>query len=427
MPGHISVRDVQFTPSTKGVRIIVTTDVPSILYCRLTSEEPWIHKKPSLRRGVQFAEDVRFCFVVYEDNVQYEATETLIHTFWKEDWPPCTTKWCYFWGTISGEASISTSPFFKYHNTGISPVPTPDIMNVFNSIEPQLLTSTPGVTWNTFDCSHFVNPDSNGVILYIRNKHTTSSRLFGLRMKGQVFGITAGFLLKSHNWGVVGLDSNKCFEAYAAHLAYFDVWAMGYTGHQVKFLAEPYDVTPAANDVWTDIDVSVQCPGAIGALLSGPGWGYTAWKFDARKKGSTDDHYIAANWNTPFVGLDAAQVFQAKGQAFATRAQQLYVIGYITADAYVYTDVQQMPNWPLGSWHDQAIDYQTAAPKWGIIKVTCSAGGTIWAARKKGSLRDLKYSNNYRLYVYIHCNPEFKIEYYRDEATQLQYLLAEVA
>jgi len=112
---HISIRDISFFPFEEFVFITVTTDVPCHLFCRLSLKEPWIHKKPSLRRGVQFAEDVRFCFTVYEDNEQTEAGDTITHTWAKPSWPPCTTKWCYFWGYIGGEVSISTSPFFKYH------------------------------------------------------------------------------------------------------------------------------------------------------------------------------------------------------------------------------------------------------------------------------------------------------------------------
>ena len=111
-----------FTPSTAGVRIVTTTDIACHLYCRLSPKKPWIHKKPSLRRGVQFAEDVRFCFTVYEDNEQYEAGDTCEHTWYKTDWPVCQTKYFYFWGTIGIEVSVSTTPFFKYHNDGVSPV-----------------------------------------------------------------------------------------------------------------------------------------------------------------------------------------------------------------------------------------------------------------------------------------------------------------
>ncbi|MBA7537621.1 hypothetical protein ES705_29890 [subsurface metagenome] len=124
MACHISVRDIDFHPSDTGVRIRVTTDVPSHLFVRLSLKEPWVHMKPSIRRGVAFAEDVRFCFTVFEDNEQNEWGDTLEHTWWKENWPPCTTKWLYVWGMVAGEVCVSTTAPFKYHNTGIEPVPT---------------------------------------------------------------------------------------------------------------------------------------------------------------------------------------------------------------------------------------------------------------------------------------------------------------
>lgn len=120
---HISVRNIDFHPSDTGVRICVTTDVPAHLFVRLSSQTPRIHKKPSLRRGVAFAEDVRFCFTVFEDNEQNEWGDTLEHTWWKENWPACTTKWLYVWGMRSGEVCVSTTALFKYHNTGLEPVP----------------------------------------------------------------------------------------------------------------------------------------------------------------------------------------------------------------------------------------------------------------------------------------------------------------
>jgi len=120
---HISVRDIDFHASVAGVRIRVFTDVPSHLFVRLSSQTPRIHKTPSIRRGVAFAEDVRFCFTVFEDNEQEEPGDTLEHTWWKKNWPPCTTKWLYVWGSRSGEVCVSTTAPFKYHNDGYAPVP----------------------------------------------------------------------------------------------------------------------------------------------------------------------------------------------------------------------------------------------------------------------------------------------------------------
>ena len=123
MACHISVRDIDFHASVTGVRIRVTTDVPCHLRVRLSSQTPRIHKTPSLRRGVAFAEDVRFCFTVFEDNEQNEWGDTLVHTWWKTNWPVCTTKWLYVWGSRSGVTCVSTTAPFKYHNDGVAPEP----------------------------------------------------------------------------------------------------------------------------------------------------------------------------------------------------------------------------------------------------------------------------------------------------------------
>ncbi len=121
MPQHISVRDVDFHASTDGVHIYCLTDIACHLVVRLSLKKPWIHKKPSLRRGVAFAEDVRFCFTVYEDNEQNEWGDTLEHNWWKPDWPVCTTKYFYFWGYAGGIVAVSTTAIFKYHNDGVDP------------------------------------------------------------------------------------------------------------------------------------------------------------------------------------------------------------------------------------------------------------------------------------------------------------------
>ena len=123
MACHISVRDIDFHASSDGVRIRVTTDVPSHLFVRLSLQQPWVHMQPSIRRGVAFAEDVRFCFTVFEDNEQEEAGDTLLHTWWKTNWPVCTTKWLYVWGSRAGEICASTTAPFHYHNAGVAPVP----------------------------------------------------------------------------------------------------------------------------------------------------------------------------------------------------------------------------------------------------------------------------------------------------------------
>ncbi len=125
MACHISFRDVDFHATTVGVRLRVWTDLPCRVRVRVSLRRPWVHMTPSLRRGVAFAEDVRFCFTVYSDVSQHESGETVIHTFYFTDWPACQTRWFYFFGNISGDTCLSTSPYFEFHNEGIDPETPP--------------------------------------------------------------------------------------------------------------------------------------------------------------------------------------------------------------------------------------------------------------------------------------------------------------
>lgn len=113
--------DIEQTRTALGYIIVVTTDVPCHLWMRWSNQEPHIHPKAVLKRGLRTRDDVRFCFTVYKDNEQQEFGDTLIHTFIKEPWPTCETRWFYFHGNISGEESPSTTALFKKH--AIEPPP----------------------------------------------------------------------------------------------------------------------------------------------------------------------------------------------------------------------------------------------------------------------------------------------------------------
>lgn len=102
-----------------GYRITVTTDRPCHLFLRWTDIEPEIHSIPVERRGILMHYDRRFCFVVWNENEQEEEGDTLTHTFIKDNWPVCQTRWFYFVGTVAGEQQPSTSPIFKKHFAGV--------------------------------------------------------------------------------------------------------------------------------------------------------------------------------------------------------------------------------------------------------------------------------------------------------------------
>ena len=192
MACHISVRDIDFHPSTTGVRIRVITDVPSHLYLRLSLIKPLIHKQPSIRRGVAFAEDIRFCFTVFEDNEQVEPGDTINHTWWKTSWPACTTKWLYVWGSRSGEVCVSTTAPFQYHNTGIDPIepPPPPVPELFE----HYIGAAPGAWtvrrffWNAQTFTPQANHDLTHVLLRLYRSGSDPTEKFYCQIQPTLAG-----------------------------------------------------------------------------------------------------------------------------------------------------------------------------------------------------------------------------------------------
>jgi hypothetical protein len=124
---------VEETVTALGVKIVLTTDVPCHLWCRITTTPPLTHFHPITVRGVTKMADPYFCFDNYHDNEQEEPGDTLVHTFIKEPWPVCETRYFYFHGTIAAVASPSTSPIFKYHRTFAPPTPSSDCQTILVS------------------------------------------------------------------------------------------------------------------------------------------------------------------------------------------------------------------------------------------------------------------------------------------------------
>jgi len=112
---HWALKDIIYEITKTGVEIKVWTFQPCHLWLRWTTTDPQEHIIPVIRRGVAIHSDKRFCFVSYYDNEQAEGDDTYVHTFLKEPWPYCETRFFYFHGRMGSERSPSTSAIFKYH------------------------------------------------------------------------------------------------------------------------------------------------------------------------------------------------------------------------------------------------------------------------------------------------------------------------
>jgi len=127
-----------------GYIIVIHSDVPSHLWMRWTVTLPQEHLIQRTKRGLAFLVDKYFCFDVYHDNEQEEAGDTLVHTFIKEPWPVCETRYFYFHGEISGVPSKSTTTIFKKHRLAPPPVYTIDREVLISSDDASAIFST---TW----------------------------------------------------------------------------------------------------------------------------------------------------------------------------------------------------------------------------------------------------------------------------------------
>lgn len=116
MPGSKwFMKSIEQTLTATGYIIVITTDTPCHLWMRWTTIEPKEHLIQRTKRGLAHLVDKYFCFDAYHDNEQEEAGDTLEHTFTKEPWPVCETRYFYFHGEIAGVASKSTSAILSKH------------------------------------------------------------------------------------------------------------------------------------------------------------------------------------------------------------------------------------------------------------------------------------------------------------------------
>lgn len=117
--GPFAILDIVITETDTGYQIVITTNNPSHLWMYYTLKEPDLHKRTIIFRGLSVPAASQYCFVTWHKNEQEEAGDTLIHTFIKEPWPICETRWFTFRGQIAGKWSKSVGPIFKWHSVVI--------------------------------------------------------------------------------------------------------------------------------------------------------------------------------------------------------------------------------------------------------------------------------------------------------------------
>jgi len=172
MPDHWALLTYEPTRTATGYRIVITTDVASHLWMRWTTVLPQEHLIAVRRRGVVFRSDKYFCFDVFTDNEQEEAGDTLEHTFIKEPWPICETRYFYFIGNIAGVESPSTTAIFTLHRIAIEetfvfyPDAHPEVTSVDGWAEQDELYLVGG-TWGQVRDGGGTYADDDGIALHV--------------------------------------------------------------------------------------------------------------------------------------------------------------------------------------------------------------------------------------------------------------------
>lgn len=254
-------------------------------------------------------------------------------------------------------------------------------------------------SWQTYDLDDYVaglGADVTGVIVRATPNNYEN---FQLRPVGSSWSDADNI---HHNWYVTkmcGVNSSHQFQMYVKS-GMAEVVIEGYTLDGWVWFTDPVNVTPSSSGVWTETDLSVSCPNAIGAYFEAwqyGGDGTTAIGF--RKKGSADARidafYDPFNESTiaSMVGLDASQ----KCDVYRGGWCYVYLWGYCTqVSGNVFnTNATNVSLSSTGSWQDLAALPSGAS---GAIIEVVGGYDKTYGLRKKGSGVDWKKSIEH-----IHC------------------------
>lgn len=406
-----------------GFIIRVTTDIPVHLFMRWTNVEPVKHAEKLIRRGIALPYATRFCFVAWEENEQLEPGDTLQHTFLKPNWQICETRWFYFIGTKQAEESPSASAIFKKHR---KEPPEDTLMKTFSSIEPQLFTAPGSNAWQTIDATPWVHPLATGLIIHINHRDPGEENWCGLQPHGGSGFSASAMRRNKQTWGLVGLDSEKKFDAYSGNAPWMDFWVMGYTNRNVIWLTEPLDCLPPADDTWHTLDFSITHPNAIAAIFSigpavdrYPGYGL-------RKFGSIDNRTQVSGHNWAIIGLDAMGRCEARFNSWPAYPGHCHLIGYFQAGIKTHTNGILIPDPPFNTWTQRSVKSLSAQPTLSIIEYDSPNITVLGGMRKANSFRDLTRYPSTKAWGFIHPDEAGNADFYRAYGTQHFYLVGEV-
>lgn len=283
--------------------------------------------------------------------------------------------------------------------------------------EPVELTLDTSGSWKDMDVSAYIPAGATGVILHIE-KIGANERFIGLRKKGSTDDRHDRMFPDSHLWAMTGVDENRIFQYYVEAFPEAKIWLVGYTATGVVFFDNAYEKVPGGFDSWQDIDVSAECPGAIGVIVE-----LVAPNAEAavRQNGSGDDwlSMMVDKHIWAITGCDGSQIFET---LLYDASAHLYIIGYVTQGAVFKTNIVDKTPGTIDTWIE--TDCSADAPSAVMIFFLAEMwGGNSYGARKHGSTEDItRDAVSYRAYAFVACDSGQKVDLYSHALYMADYV-----
>ena len=184
--------------------------------------------------------------------------------------------------------------------------------------------------WGTIDLS-VECPNATAIIVEIVDALFVP---MALRKNGST-DIFFGYVGK-HKWAIVPCDSGQIIDTYIGNLS-TDFFIVGYITDGATFFTNAFSHKVAVANVYEDLDLSVECPGANMILVEACITTGIITTYAIRKKGVIEDDYKtnrAHAWS--LVECNSNQIIEIK----ATRTDDFFrIIGYsVVEGGYIWTE-----------------------------------------------------------------------------------------
>ena len=281
----------------------------------------------------------------------------------------------------------------------VVPSYTGEFAQAFYPLPAAVELTVPAPGWQDIDVSSYIPTGATGVILHVHNKSGTA-RGIGLRKKGSTDNRLQNMDgSPGHFWAMIGVDESRVLQVNSGNITDIDVYLVGYTATGVVFFDNAYDKSLVATGAWTDIDLSAECPGAIGIIVEIVASG-GAISAGLRKNGSTDARPAGNKYHSwAIIGCDGAQVIEGWIQDLAV---DFFVVGYVTEGAVFKTNADDIAIASAGAW--EPTDCSTEAPS--SVMLFCEQiANEAYGVRKNGDTEDI-YTNDMsgRANMFVPCD-----------------------